>query len=80
MLRECYANNHQNAYDLLVGKVEDLEGRTPLQIAVKADFSAFVSEGSVQKVLDKIWVKNIENHSKYKYVPVSTPTNARLYK
>lgn len=71
LLEAFYEDNPQYTHALLVGKVGDLDDLTPLQIAVKANFKAFISQPPVQKLLDKIWIKDIEKHSKHKYIPVS---------
>lgn len=73
LLNVCYADNQQNTYDLLIGKVENLKESplTPLQIAGKANFRRFISLVPIQDLLKKIWIKDIENYNKFKYVPVS---------
>src|SRR6218665_1210595 len=70
-LKKCYADNRSNTHKLLVGQVGDLDGRTPLETAVKANFKKFVADVAIQTLLKEIWIKDIVDHRKYHYLPVS---------
>ena len=70
-VRKCYEDDNKRTHDLLIGKVNDLDDQTPLQIAVDSNFRAFVSEAAIQDLLNNIWVKDIENHDHYNYIPVN---------
>ena len=77
-VRKSYEDDSKRTHDLIIGKVKDMDDRTPLQIAVDANFRAFVSEAAIQDLLNKIWVKDLENYDRYNYIPVSFPTNFLL--
>jgi len=70
-VRICHADNPQFTHDLLVGKVEDLDGLTPLEIAVNANFKSFILIEPVQSLLRNVWNKDIQHYNKLIYIPVS---------
>lgn len=68
LLGQCFCKDERLTFRLLIGRIPDLLDMTPFDIALDADFKAFIAEKPCRVLLDRFWTKPLSNLGNCYYI------------